>query len=545
MQDIEQERQRKQDILMSQVVEAGYDTIAFQVYCEQIKQNGSQDIDLWTFEELQKTIQDFIKKEDQKEMQQQNLLIVQNDSRQLNLQTNNTQFQIQKIQDDSNFITEVQCQLPGRTRLTDYIMENTHKQVEIIMSEYLSKSDGIISSYISFKIETKPIGWVVNRRFTDFQKLREILVMTYPCHLIPPIPGKKLKSQTGAAYLEKRMRIMELFLQNCLYHPLFKTHPLFSDFLEINDDAKLKEKFNQYEKQKGPSKPQEYTMINGSCVLEISNELSNYSNSLSDYLKNSQDIYKKTGNNFNKLCTDLENLSNTLTAITDNFNTLDKLTDSFIKQTKSKGAIEQIQQVYQELSKFVTGWQYGVNFQMKNVKENFYEFFRYHKKKQSSAYEYLQSKNQLQQKYQNLKNKLNEKKEQLYNKGDPTKWELPPDIPKTTKELQFNKGEAFKYMLPNETKQVSEVREMYAFMNHQLQDEINQMIDFRIKVYAKKFVRMGQMRALETAKFHHILANFLQVLAEMQGSTTGQMYNRRASVFIDQRYDQFFGIKPK
>lgn len=36
------------------------------------------------------------------------------------------------------------------------------------MTEYVSKSDGIISSYIAFKIETKPIGWVVNRRFTDF-----------------------------------------------------------------------------------------------------------------------------------------------------------------------------------------------------------------------------------------------------------------------------------------------------------------------------------------------------------------------------------------
>ncbi|CAD8101533.1 unnamed protein product [Paramecium sonneborni] len=539
MQDIEQERQRKQDLLMSSIVDAGYDTIAFQVYCEQIKQNGSQDIDLWTYEELQKTIQDFIKKEDQKELN------VPNDLKQHDPEPANKIFQIPKVQDDSNFFTEVQCQLPGRTKLTDYIMENTHKQVEIIMSEYMSKSDGIISSYISFKIETKPIGWVVNRRFTDFLKLREILLMTYPCHLIPPIPGKKLKSQTGAAYLEKRMRIMELFLQNCLYHPLFKTHPLFSDFLEITDDSKLKEKFNQYEKQKGPSKPQEYTMTNGSCVLEITNELQNYSQALTDYLKNSQDIYKKTGNNFSKLCTDLENLSNTLTSITDNFNTLDKLTDGFIKQTKSKGAIEQIQLVYQELSKFVTGWQYGVNFQMKNVKENFYEFFRYHKKSQSSAYDYLQTKNKLQQKYLNQKNQLNDKKEQLYIKGDPTKWELPPDIPKTVKELQFNKGEAFKYMLPNETKQLSEVREMYAFMNHQLQDEINQMIDFRIKVYAKKFVRMGQMRALETAKFHHILANFLQVLAEMQGSTTGQMYNRRASVFIDQRYDQFFGIKPK
>ena len=40
------------------------------------------------------------------------------------------------------------------------------------------------------------------------------------------------------------------------------------------------------------------------------------------------------------MCTDLENLSNTLTAITENFNTLDKLTDGFIKQTKSKGTIE-------------------------------------------------------------------------------------------------------------------------------------------------------------------------------------------------------------
>jgi hypothetical protein len=39
------------------------------------------------------------------------------------------------------------------------------------------------------------------------------------------------------------MRVMELFLQNCLYHPLFKTHPAFSDFLEIAEDAKLKEKF--------------------------------------------------------------------------------------------------------------------------------------------------------------------------------------------------------------------------------------------------------------------------------------------------------------
>lgn len=49
---------------MNQIIDAGYDHVAFQVYCEQIKQNGSQDIDLWTYEELLKTVQDFKRREE-------------------------------------------------------------------------------------------------------------------------------------------------------------------------------------------------------------------------------------------------------------------------------------------------------------------------------------------------------------------------------------------------------------------------------------------------------------------------------------------------
>lgn len=66
---------------------------------------------------------------------------------------------------------------------------------------------------------------------------------TYTWKEIVTFDSNISKAKTGEAYLEKRMRVMELFLQNCLYHPLFKTHPAFSDFLEIAEDAKLKEKF--------------------------------------------------------------------------------------------------------------------------------------------------------------------------------------------------------------------------------------------------------------------------------------------------------------
>jgi len=108
------------------------------------------------------------------------------------------------------------------------------------------------------------------------------------------------------------MRVMELFLQNLLYHPLFKTHPALSDFLSIADEVKIKERYQYYEKLKGPNKPSEYVMTNGACVLEMSPALNTYSQTLSDYLKNSGDIYKKLGGNFKKLIIDLNTLGTTL-----------------------------------------------------------------------------------------------------------------------------------------------------------------------------------------------------------------------------------------
>lgn len=57
--------------------------------------------------------------------------------------------------------------------------------------------------------------------------------------------------------------------------------------------------------------------------------------------------------------------------------------------------------------------------------------------------------------------------------GDPSKWDLPADLPKTVQEIKINKAEAFKFMLPNETRLVSDLRDNLAFMNRQLVDEVN------------------------------------------------------------------------
>lgn len=41
---------------------------------------------------------------------------------------------------------------------------------------------------------------------------------------------------------------MELFLQSLIHNQLYRTHPALSDFLQIVDEVKFKDKMNFYDK---------------------------------------------------------------------------------------------------------------------------------------------------------------------------------------------------------------------------------------------------------------------------------------------------------
>jgi len=68
-------------------------------------------------------------------------------------------------------------------------------------------------------------------------------------------------------------------------------------------------------------------------------------------------------------------------------------------------------------------------------------------------------------KYERIKKELNDKKEKLFMSNDTSLWKLAPDTPKTVTELKTKKIEAFYYMLPNETKELNDLKDNFAFMN--------------------------------------------------------------------------------
>lgn len=62
-----------------------------------------------------------------------------------------------------------------------------------------------------YKIQLQPYGHFIERRFSDFDKLREYLSKNYPDYFIPPIP-KKVSSSTKPVTADYRSLALEKFM---------------------------------------------------------------------------------------------------------------------------------------------------------------------------------------------------------------------------------------------------------------------------------------------------------------------------------------------
>ena len=70
------------------------------------------------------------------------------------------------------------------------------KTVTVEVKNPTEKSGGIFSkSFILYDVITSPMNWNVQRRFSDFDALRQLLVKYYPSYHVPPLPGKKITNR--------------------------------------------------------------------------------------------------------------------------------------------------------------------------------------------------------------------------------------------------------------------------------------------------------------------------------------------------------------
>ena len=80
---------------------------------------------------------------------------------------------------------EIKCKISEKTKLND------EKVKVVIQNPKISEKSLLSTQYTLYEVCTKPLNWFVQRRYSDFDWLRNILYKLFPRLFIPPIPGKK------------------------------------------------------------------------------------------------------------------------------------------------------------------------------------------------------------------------------------------------------------------------------------------------------------------------------------------------------------------
>jgi len=121
----------------------------------------------------------------------------------------------------------------------------------VSLSEGQVKKGGLFSKqYVSFTLTTDLTNWVVERRFEDFEWLRNALHASHPDYMVPLIP-KEVNQGSLTQEQPKRKLYLERFINAIVATPIFCRNSLVVDFLKESNASH----FTKLRKQKLPAAP--------------------------------------------------------------------------------------------------------------------------------------------------------------------------------------------------------------------------------------------------------------------------------------------------
>lgn len=100
-----------------------------------------------------------------------------------------------------------------------------------------------------YKITTKPFNYIVRRRFNDFVWLRDSLVRNYPGFYVPPLSEKGVKRSFDVHYINERMKILQIFLDQITELPEIKASIYLLTFLKCKSRgqfSKMKKEWSNH-----------------------------------------------------------------------------------------------------------------------------------------------------------------------------------------------------------------------------------------------------------------------------------------------------------
>ena len=465
------EIQAKQTLLQTEIIEKNYDKTAFINFCLSKKENGD-DLNNWTTEELTEIVREFVNS--------QNQTAAPSDTAKGDAKGNQEikKEDIEKIEkfnaeESKNFKEKViECRKLEKTQLNDNKLVITVRNPKEMDGGVFGKN------YVVYEVQTDPFGWVVLRRFSDFDTLRKLISKHFPSFYVPPLPNKKMGNRRFEEdFLKKRMKFLNLFINNLVQSESFKSSEILFAFLSYTDRGKFDSKFKEYTTQQPSSYVEEYKTLDGKVTISHDEGNEKYFTNINKYFKLQGQILDRLNYSLKTFYHNMNQVAESLQDVQKNFEILHVLnTRVLMKQTITKS--------YEELGCFFKNYGKIIIKQNDMVKNHMKDFFKYINLEGKAYTELIERREDLKTKYTSENQRVTAKKEKIYATGDISKFELGDDKGVDRDRILHDKPYAFDHMCKNDTNNLNKIYNQLGYANKMNMRELKKMI----KEYCVRYV---------------------------------------------------------
>ena len=513
MEDNDQDLHLKQNYLKSEIIDKNINPDKFMNYCLTIKENGD-DINSWNFEELKECVANFnelLKKESQEEKEKENMssqnAYLSNTNQEQSQNQLSTQIISNNIQINNNNqiqpnqgknITSISLNILQltmnnermRQRIDTDIQESSllypnldinpnpkkreikyktaeksilnDKKIKVIIQNPKNSEKSLLSSqYTLYEVCTESMKWLVQRRYSDFDWLRNILYKLFPRLFIPPIPGKKVGNRRFESdFIEKRMKFLQMFIDEIMENEELKSSEALIAFLSFNDRNQFEKKMKELNSYIPSNFCEDLKTLKGKLFILNDDFDENYYINVNNYLKLRYQILTRLNNNFKNFCLNQTKACIDLDEIQKDFKSLNILNEK-VKLSSP------ITKTYDELSIFFENWKKIIYKENIIIKEQIKHFFKKEKLENLIFIDLIDTREQIRQKYISEKIKLDNKKEKLYKTNDISKWEIEDSFGQIDHaRLMRDKNYVFEKMCTRDTISVQNIHKQLGYANY-------------------------------------------------------------------------------
>ncbi len=503
--DNDNEVEIKKQYLTEEILNKGYNTNEFLNFCLNKKENGD-DLAFWEIGELKECVKEFqmqVKKQKEnvekktttsmKSFLFSNKSINNNpninfngdnisnkenylQSSQINQRINES---IQNVNIGSNsdnyynecnnniriYKKEINCKILEKSELNS-------KKITIKIQNPKQINASILSSaYTTYEVYCPEMKWLVNRRYSDFDWLRNTLKKFFPRHLIPPLPGKKIGARRfDQDFIEKRMKFLQKFLNEVMNVETFKASEALVSFLKMTDREQFDRKIKEMNSLIYSNYIQDIKTLSGKIMVIDDENNEKYYTNINNYFRLQIQIYNRLNYNLKCYYRNINYACRNLEEVQKDFDTLEKLNAKV--QMKPE-----IIKTYEELFIFFKNWGRILSNENEIIKEKIKEFFKYQKMENIAYTELIQTREEIKNVYIMAKKKLDDKKLKLYSYMDVNKWEIEENYNNLNFSLIYrDKNYAWEKMCTKETQALELLHQQIGYANQMNFSQLKRLI---------------------------------------------------------------------